>query len=158
MPITLKQLIEREELVGLPYEEIARTLNEKPLIDNPEPQENIIKETSIPELLGLIRRPDSETIENDLAVLANVSSLIEVGEKIGGHLSLSTQGNIPGFIDLLEVSGLNPDTAQILRDRLAETMPDPNYQSTIFGPSLAEEESLGFITGEQVQGAFHGGN
>lgn len=151
--MTLLELIQQQNLQNNTYDYICQELNNKPLINNPSPIGQVPKEAKISDFLVIIQTSGSPT--EDLAIVSSVAELIKVGDAIGSHLGLSTEGNIESLVNLLEANGLSESAVANIRARLAETEDNPNYQPKILGQSLAEENGLGRIKPEDVQYALN---
>lgn len=148
--MTLLDLIQDHNLEGQNYEYVASFLNEKPLVSNTALIQQVPNPYKMSDFLGIIQQ--SQTAEADLAIVTQIANLVGVGESIGNHLSVSSEGNIEGFLVLLEGSGVASSNISAIRARAEDTIDDPDYQTQVRGMSLAESAGLGVITAEQIQG------
>lgn len=154
----LKRLISQTlELQGKSYEEIAAWLNERPLINNPEPQVNVPKPLKgVDELFGLIM-DEPTTFEQDMAALGKCAAFLEIGKSFSEYCDIPYGGPLAEVVVLLQnpVFGLSNGTAEKVKTRLAEEIPDPNWQAQIEGSSRAQ--SLGLfplVTAANIQEAL----
>ena len=153
--MNLRELIESEGLRDEPdYEEIARHLNKRPLIPNPNPRGDVPDPPTMGQLQGLIA--SMPTAQQDLGVIGKIAALIRDGKAVAEYTGLSNEDLPESLLPMMAAYGLSPDTLQAIKTRLAQTMPDPDWQGEIEGPSLAEQNGLGIVRPEQVQEAFSG--
>ena len=147
----LKEIIESTpELSDLDYPSIAAWFNDRPIVDNPEPQGQVQKPFSVPELLGLLAEPQ------DKAVIEQSMTLVKMGNDIADMIGRPNQHTAESLFSFFVGQGLSEASTAAISARMAETIPDPNYQAQI--PGLPRYETLeinGPVTPEQVQGALN---
>ena len=154
--MTLKELIESiDGLAGQDYQAIALRLNEKPRIPNPETQRDVPKPLrSVDELFGLIL--EGGNFEQDMGALTTCAQFLSIGKVFGEYCSIPFTGPLAEVVGLLQmpVFNLSEATADAVRARLAEVMPDPDWPAEVDGLSIAQEKGFEFVRPEQVQGAL----
>ena len=134
------------------YEEIATYLNQPQTEKNPVTEVPLVPSPVQHNFeLFTIALEDPITSAADQEALERVAGIIKLGEAYSGHLGTSNEGNLPGLIDIAEQNGLSPASVQRLKDRIAQTIPDPSWQAQIKKLSLAEQNELGRISPEDVQ-------
>lgn len=147
-------LIEREGLGSLSYEEIEEALNSKPLITNPNPPGQIPSSFNMSDFWAILSISSLQP-EEDTLVLGKVASLVQVGKSIGEYLEIPSTGEVVGFVDLLESFGLSPETTSAIRVAIQETQDDPNHPYFTLGESIAEQEGFSEkIRTSDIQEAF----
>lgn len=150
--MTLKELIASIDTTGLSYKEIAAKLNEPTETPNPEPQGVAADYPSTAELQGLVSA--QPTAQVDLAALSAVTDLIEDGEILSEYTGLENEGKAIDLVPMLVGYGMSQATGALVEARLQRTRPDPNWQETLQGPSLAEQNGLGRIAAADVMRAL----
>jgi hypothetical protein len=139
------------------YGAIAAWFNHTPFVNNPAAQQNVSKPVASQYELFAIALLDPATQAQNQAALEKIAGTIQIGNTLSGHTGISNAGNLPGLVDLAETFGMASATVQALRDRLAETIPDPNYQPQI--PGEPRWQTLGLsahVTNTAVQDALVG--
>ena len=139
------------------YGAIAAWFNHTPLIPNPATQGDVPKPVASQYELFAIALLDPATEAQNQVALEKIAGTIQIGNILSGHTGISNAGNLPGLVDLAETFGMASATVQALRDRLAETIPDPNYQPQI--PSEPRWQTLGLtapVSNVAVQDALVG--
>jgi hypothetical protein len=153
MSLTLRQLIEREDLTGESYDAIAATLNARPMVANPVTEAPQIPKplTSVDELFAIVF--ESETFEQDLAAITKLAQVLSVGKVVSEYTGVPFVGDLDKVIMMMQspVFNLSTASATAALARLNETMPDPSWQAQIPGQSLAAIEGLGVISPGDVQ-------
>ena len=154
----LQLIIEHAENYDLSdYGAIATWFNHRPLIPNPATQEDVPKPVASQYELFAIALLDPATQAQNQAALEKIAGTIQIGNILSGHTGVSNDGNLPGLVDLAESFGMASATVEALRDRLAETIPNPNYQEQI--PGEPRWQTLGLstpVSNEAVQDALVG--
>ena len=139
------------------YGEIAAWFNHRPLIPNPATQGDVPKPVASQYELFTIALLDPATQAQNQAALEKIAGTIQIGNVLSGHTGISNDGNLPGLVDLAEDFGMASATVQVLRDRMAETIPDPSYQEQI--PGEPRWQTLGLslpVSNDAVQNALVG--
>jgi hypothetical protein len=167
----LKDLIIREGLENESAEDIVSTLNNKPLIPNPQPRGQVGRPvSSMEEIFALVNSRGNtvdpsqleeselpayqQALQTDLAVIGHIAQLIRDGKTIGEFIGIPSKGNSVGLVKLLRNMGLSQVVADGIEERLTLTVEDPSWVEEVLSPSLAELEGLGFITLEDVNSAL----
>jgi hypothetical protein len=128
------------------YPAIANLLNNKPLIDNPEPQADVPTQLSLLALFEAITPLEgAEFFKNyngsfinriEQAVNANDRQNIEaLFGIVKTFISQESQNNVTALLDLTE--------------------PDPNWQPQVLGQSRAEELDIYPVSAQEVQEALN---
>ena len=153
--MNLKELIESEGLRDEPdYEAIARHLNKRPLIPNPNPRGDVPDPPTMGQLQSKIA--SGANAQQDLAVIGAIAALIKDGEALARYTGLKNEDSASALLPMMQAYGLSDGSVQAIQERLAQTMPDPDWAQEIKGPSLAEQNGLDIVRPDQVQEAFRG--
>jgi hypothetical protein len=182
---TIKALYESSEdlqALGQDYPAIAADINARPLISNPVPRGTVPKPLAWPELLALVPIAEKANFldlgtfqgwakgiiqneETPAEVLTALDAVLtamagQTGQDVLGSAKyLADIGDRPNLKNLAMVcvfQGLmNIETAGAIQSEVDATIDDPNYQSQVFGLSLAEENDLGKVTEFDVQNALN---
>lgn len=119
------ELVEKQD-----YPAIASKLNQKPLIDNPEPQATVPKMLTTKDadiLFELLSEEEAQAI----AMFPNML------ERLTSSFSQNDRRMILQSYKIIK-SKLTPENQAAIENYLNQTEPDPNYQPQIQGQSRAE--------------------
>lgn len=114
---------------------ICQMLNNKPLIDNPDPQGTIQPSTIISssEILGLISWKNLKKTKKNADGAIALEFLTDLGE-----VDLVQANVTDALTDILGQGLISQDEMDSLMAKIAE-IPDPNWQTQILGVNKAEE-------------------
>ncbi|MEH2067916.1 MAG: hypothetical protein V7K47_07070 [Nostoc sp.] len=126
------------------YPAIASVLNTKPLISNPAPQGQVPKQLSMENLFEAITPAEGLATFQYPGLLDRIELAVNNNDrpKIGIHFAM-----VKTFISLSSQTNLI--------NLLAQTEPDPNWQSQIDGVSRAEELGIYPVNEMLVQSALN---
>jgi hypothetical protein len=132
------ELVTAEDYPGL-----VNILNNKPLIDNPEPQQVISKPVTIIDLWQQITPQEGLEIYKISNLKPDIDNAIATNNLNNLQILLAIASQI-----------ISAESTQKLQALLLQTIPDPNYKSQMQGESVAEK--LGFLIGEaEIQSALN---
>ena len=126
------------------YPAIASLLNNKPLIDNPVPQEEIPKQLTLVDLFQSITPVEAVDIFKIPGLLDRIEGVVNANDRV----------NIGILFEIVKTF-ISQDSKDNLTALLALTEPDPNWQSQIPGLSRAEELNIYPVNEQEVQEALN---
>lgn len=138
---------EYQELVNVEqqdYSAIAQLLNNRPIIPNPVPQENVWKCPQILELFAAIT--PQEGIE-----LYKIPNLVE---DIRTAINERKRESLNAYFSMVQ-SLVRPASVSNLQALLNQEISDSNYQQNILGLSKAQELNIYPVSEIDVQGALN---
>jgi len=126
------------------YPGLASQLNNRPLIANPTPQ------TAIPKIPGILDLFNAVTP-------AEAISIYQIPGLVQDIRNAITNGTLQDLQAYLTIAGgmLSANSKTAVSALLAQTQPDPNYQTQISSPSRAEVLGIYPVTPAQVQEALN---
>ena len=109
---------------------------------------------SVDELFGIILAGGN--FEQDMGALTTCAQFLSIGKVFGEYCSIPFTGPLAEVVGLLQlpVFNLSEATANAVRARLAEVMPDPDLPAEVDGLSVAQQNGFEFVRPEQVQEAL----
>ncbi|ACC81135.1 hypothetical protein [Nostoc punctiforme] len=140
------ELSEYEQLVTAQnFPAIASLLNQKPLINNPVPQEKLPKQLTLVDLFqqGITPQEALETFKIP-GLLDRIEMVINANDRI----------NISILFEIVKTF-ISQNSKDNLTALLALTEPDPNWQAQIPGQSRAEELKIYPVNEQEVQEALN---
>ncbi|MFN6560013.1 MAG: hypothetical protein RMY28_009415 [Nostoc sp. ChiSLP01] len=126
------------------YSAIANLLNNKPLIANPVPQEEIPKQLTLVNLFQAITPQEAVETFKIPGLLDRVESVVNANDRV----------NISILFEIVKTY-ISQDSKDNLTNLLSLTEPDPNWQSQVVGLSRAEQLGIYPITNSEVQEALN---
>lgn len=133
---------------GQDYPAIAAALNERPSIANPTPQGTIPKPLNLHVILGAIATTDAA------AVPGLVQAHGPILDRIDRALADNNREATSDYFFIIS-SGLNDAAKTAVQTLLAQTEPDPSWQSTVAGDSVATTLGLPVVSEMDVQLCLH---
>lgn len=145
---TLKTEIMKAEYKSLrdaqDYQGIANKLNEHPLTDNPEPQQQTPKRLTLSVIFATI----ATATPADVAKLKDIPGWIV--DRTEAALAANDRTTLNNYLAIVS-SQLAASSKAALVALLAETEADPAWQAQAAGQSRAEVLGLGVVMGADVQ-------
>jgi hypothetical protein len=139
------ELPEYEQIVATQnYPAIATLLNNRPLINNPVPQEKIPKQLTLVDLFQAITPQESVDTFKIPGLLDRIENVVNANDRI----------NIAILFEVVKTY-ISQNSKDNLANLLALTEPDPNWQSQIFGQSRSEELNIYPVNEQEVQEALN---
>jgi hypothetical protein len=133
----------RSELAGLDYQAIADAINTRPLIPNPEPQQQVPAGNISAATADISDELTATDIKAITAANAQIAALRALGSGLGGFAELSHAD----LIALLIKKGLSIKVADRLKNELEKTQSDPNWPSQVPGPAMISPP----VSAEEIQ-------
>jgi hypothetical protein len=131
------------ELIGLDYQAIADAINTRPLIPNPEPQQQVPAGNISAATADISDELTATDIKAITAANAQIAALRALGSGLGGFAELSHAD----LIALLIKKGLSIKVADRLKNELEKTQSDPNWPSQVPGPAMISPP----VSAEEIQ-------
>lgn len=147
----LKQELAKPEYASLVnveqqnYPAIAALLNNKPLIPNPIPQQQVPKQVTIEDVVGLVT-------SQERFVIAETKTYDRILDAARQNRFDWMLGNLQ---TLLSGGVISQGSYDAIVAKFQETELDPNYQPQILGQSKAEELGIYPVSEIDVQGALN---
>ncbi|MBN3993895.1 MAG: hypothetical protein HWQ36_26275 [Nostoc sp. NMS2] len=126
------------------YPGIAALLNQKPLIPNPVPQEELPKQLTLVNLFQAITPQEAVDTFKIPGLLDRIESVANGNDRV----------NIAILFEVVKTY-ISQNSKDNLANLLALTEPDPNWQSQIFGQSRSEELNIYPVNEQEVQEALN---
>ena len=136
----LQDELKKPEYADLTYQAIANLLNEKPLIPNPVPPQQVQRFPNIIELLEAV------TVQERVAITSIPTLFTTIQNAVRGRDAESLAA-----CKLIADGLLSEESRGAIAPLLSQTEPDPNYQNQIQGQSKAELLGIYPVTAAQVQ-------
>ena len=126
------------------YVGIANILNAKPLIDNPQPQQQTPKRLTLSQIFAAI----AQAAPTDVAKLSLIPGWIV--DRVESALAANDRATLANYLAIVS-SQLAAGSKTALVALLAETEADPAWQAQVAGQSRGEELGLGWVAASDVQ-------
>jgi hypothetical protein len=126
------------------YPGIALLLNEKSLIKNPEPQQDIPKPLQILDLWKQITTQEGLEIYKIPDLKANIENAVDLNKRDSLEALIAIASQL-----------VSTESKSKIQTLLAETIPDPNYKPIIEGESIAQELGLNVVYDYEIQSALN---
>lgn len=130
------------------YPALAAMLNAQPSVDNPVKQSAVPMRLTLHMILVAIAQVDMT------AISAMVQAYGPILDRIDNALQANDRTATQDYF-LIVSSGLNDSAKGAVAALLAQTEPDPNWQATVAGDSLATELGIAGVADMDVQLALH---
>lgn len=125
------------------YTQLADVLNQKPLIDNPEPQSDIYQPVTILELFQAVTSAEGLNIYQ-AGIKPDIDHAVET----------KARNNLLALLEIAKQL-ISEESATNIENLMARTIPDPSYQSQILGRSIAEVGGYFPVTNSDIQAALN---